>query len=123
VKNPYNLPIDDTLGRPPANILRALEDHLIYDPDTGDMIWSYDNTIATRTPTYSEIKANKVAARSPSPLVIDTATPKLLLAHHVAWFMYTGEWPQRIVHLDKNPKNNAIANLRRSRTGKPAQPK
>lgn len=34
-------------------------------------------------------------------------------AHHLAWFYVNGEWPTAIVdHKDRNPRNNAITNLR-----------
>lgn len=34
-------------------------------------------------------------------------------AHRVAWLLHYGEWPKgEVDHIDGNPKNNAIANLR-----------
>lgn len=35
------------------------------------------------------------------------------LAHRIAWMHHYGEWPtQHLDHIDRNPRNNAISNLR-----------
>jgi len=34
-------------------------------------------------------------------------------AHHIAWAMHYGDWPNKIIdHADGNPANNSISNLR-----------
>jgi hypothetical protein len=38
-----------------------------------------------------------------------------LSAHHVVWFLHTGEWPTRqLDHIDRDKKNNRFENLRLS---------
>lgn len=38
---------------------------------------------------------------------------KLYLGHRIAWFLHYGEWPQNSIdHIDGNPSNNKINNLR-----------
>lgn len=34
------------------------------------------------------------------------------LVHHVVWFLHYGYWPEMLDHIDRNPKNNKIENLR-----------
>lgn len=34
------------------------------------------------------------------------------LVHHVVWYLHHGEWPAMIDHIDRNPSNNKIENLR-----------
>ncbi len=36
-----------------------------------------------------------------------------LYKHHVVWFLYYNEWPKKqLDHIDNNPKNNNVENLR-----------
>ena len=37
---------------------------------------------------------------------------KVLLCHRLAWFMYYGELPSTIDHVDRDRSNNSICNLR-----------
>lgn len=37
---------------------------------------------------------------------------KKYLAHRLAWLVTTGGWPDRCDHIDGNPSNNRISNLR-----------
>jgi len=86
---------------PPFSLVEV-EEHLSYSTDTGEFTWlkgpRRGKLAGSITLTgYSEIKVlgHKV------------------LAHRLAWFIVYGEWPKRLIdHIDRNRRNNAIANLR-----------
>lgn len=89
----------------PAEI-RAL---LRCNPDTGDLIWlkrdnpafntRYAGTIAGHLNRlgYREVRINNQLHRE----------------HRIVWVLHYGRWPeQNLDHIDGNPQNNAISNLR-----------
>jgi hypothetical protein len=117
-------PKDPPVG-PPQDVLNAIENLLEYDPHTGALTWKLTGELATRNALPSDnVGVRSYNAPSTIPLVVDLAHHnRPLLAHYIAWFLYTGNWSGRVVHLDHDRKNNAIANLRRSKMGKPAQPR
>jgi hypothetical protein len=39
---------------------------------------------------------------------------KMFLAHRIAWFLVHGEQPKELDHIDGDPSNNRIVNLRRA---------
>lgn len=93
----------------PKEILRQV---LRYDPETGDLHWSYSSLMSTKwngryvgklafTATHSEgYKIGKIMGKS-------------LRAHRVAWLLYYGDWPaEQIDHIDGVRTNNVIGNLR-----------
>ena len=83
-----------------------LKNLLDYDPSTGVFVWRvYSNGRAPvgsiagtlQKDKYWQIGINKT----------------LYKAHRLAWFYINGAWPDReIDHIDGNPSNNRISNLR-----------
>lgn len=73
---------------------------LSYDKDSGIFLWKKTGQLAgyvhaVRGHVYIEING------------------KAYLAHRLAWFYMTGEWPKdEIDHIDRNRKNNSFMNLR-----------
>lgn len=97
--------------RLPAEVARQL---LSYDPATGLLTWlpregsPAFNTKYAGQPAGNVRKNGKVYAG----VTIDGQT-RLYANHRLAWLLYHGEWPAKdIDHINRNPTDNRIANLR-----------
>lgn len=86
--------------------ITAAKELLAYDPESGLFTWKVGRGGGVKPGTtagsldskgYVQIKVNG----------------RLVLAHRLAWAFTRGDWPAgHLDHIDRNPKNNAIANLR-----------
>lgn len=96
-----------------------------YDPITGVLTWkkrwpelfSDGNTSAeSNCRAWNGRYAGKQALRARTGRVGHLSGSFLglrLKAHHAAWIIYFGKGPEnQIDHIDRNPENNAISNLR-----------
>jgi hypothetical protein len=78
---------------------------LNYDPDTGVFHW--------RTARPGANQQSKVGTVKRGGYLLITIDREHVLAHRLAIFYMTGEWPQTPVdHIDGDPSNNRYANLR-----------
>lgn len=88
-----------------------LRSALSYDPLTGDLRWLPRSDVPRRVNVRCIGKiAGKLNKRGYRTVVIHGSG---FLAHRIAWAITHGEWPSSdIDHIDGNPSNNSIANLR-----------
>lgn len=80
--------------------------HFNYDPDTG--------VFSRKVKTSNRTKIGKplVAGLKSGKRIIINIHNKVYKAHHLAWLYVYGVWPKEIDHINNDPTDNRIENLR-----------
>ena len=82
-----------------------LREILHYEPETGVLTW--------RVQPNGRVPKGSVAGYTHEGYIALKIKRKRYFAHNLAWFYVYDEWPNcQLDHIDLNPKNNRIANLR-----------
>lgn len=84
---------------------KELKEVLHYDENTGVFTWL--KTLAPRGKAGSKAGSSGLRCR-----IEIRIKGKLYLAHRLAWLYKYGAWPEVIDHIDGDPSNNSIQNLR-----------
>lgn len=98
--------------------IECLRQLLSYCPDTGILTWkvrSQDLFGGGKNLTWWNNKfSGKTAGHfDKNGYVVISIFDRPYLGHRIAWAMYHGSWPEQYIdHVDGNPRNNKISNLR-----------
>lgn len=86
--------------------MENIKDFLSYDPDTGVFVWIKSKS--------SKAKAGSIAgSMDRDKYILISFNSKRYPAHRLAWYFVYNTWPTNMIdHINGNPSDNRISNLR-----------
>lgn len=89
---------------------RRLLDTVSYDRQTGEFVWKEREGDVWFNSRFSGKTAGTTRVDGYKTICVDRVQ---YLSHRLAWFYVHREWPEfHVDHIDRDPSNNAISNLR-----------
>lgn len=84
---------------------QTLLDYFVYDKDSGEFFWS-----DKQKPPF---RGRRTGSFDKDGYILLSLQKRKFRAHRVAWLFVHGKWPDGIIdHIDGDPANNRISNLR-----------
>lgn len=91
----------------------SLRERISYDAETGIIRWRPKPGNDSATKAWNGRFAGKIGGTDHDGYIYISFDHRTYAAHRVIWAYMFGEWPEvEIDHIDRNPSNNRIANLR-----------
>lgn len=90
-------------GTNDTDLIAQLRRELVYRPETGVVIWNTVRQCVNTGAVAGSVRDDGVALRFHG---------RCLRLHRVIWAMVHGEWPNMIDHINGNPHDNRLCNLR-----------